>query len=186
MTVPTRVAQPWDTRPYQRIASVRYTDGQLTASFEDGACVRVAARDVLRPGEAPDWERLTFAPHEITVPADREPIEISWLSIRLLTDPAFEAHWRTTAAQHDRLVGARITALRESRDVSVQNLARRSGLPSARLRAVEAGRARGDLDTLERILAPFGYSLDDLSVEPDPGFAPAPAGPAGPTSTTPT
>jgi hypothetical protein len=181
MTTPTRIVRPWDTKPYQRFATVRYNDGYLDASFEDGARVRVAAERLLRPGESPDWQRLAFTPHEITVPTDRDPIEISWLSIRLLTDPAFEAHWRAMAAQHDRLVGARITELRESRGVSTHELARRAGVPADHLQAVEEGRVRADLDILERMLAPLGYSLDDLTVEPEPSLTPATEGSAVPT-----
>jgi hypothetical protein len=168
MTLPARVVQPWDTRPYQRFASVRYSEGQLDACFEDGACVRVAAQELLRPGETtPDWERLPFNPHEIIVPTEADPIEISWLSIRLMTDPAFEAHWRAMAARHNQLIGARISALRQERGLGIDEVAQRAGLSIETVRQVEVGSITADFDLLEHILGAMGCSSDDLIVDDD-------------------
>jgi len=177
MTTPARVVEPWDTRPYQRFATVRYGEGQLEACFEDGACVRVAAFELLRPGETtPDWERLTFNPHEIIVPTEADPIEISWLSIRLMTDPVFEAHWRAMAARHDQLIGERIARLRTERGVSQDELAARAGLPAGSLCRIELGHEHADFDTLEQILSPLGCSFDEFlddAVDAEGGAVPA-------------
>ena len=176
MTNPTRLVQPWDTRPYQRFASVRYSDGQLDACFEDGACVGVAAQRLLRPGErTPDWDRLAFTPHEIVVPSDGDPIEISWLSIRLLTDPAFEAHWEAMAAEEDRFIGDRIATWRCEQGLSIEELARRAELPPETVASVEAGRTRAGFSLPERILTPLGVTLDDLAADPEPSSGPTPA-----------
>ena len=55
----TRLMHPWDTGPYQSIASATYDQGQLSVCFADGACVEVPAADVVRDAAEPDWAKLT-------------------------------------------------------------------------------------------------------------------------------
>src|SRR5687768_9208481 len=107
----TGVTHPWDTRPYQSIASAAYDRGRLRVCFADGACVEGPAADVVHDGAEPDWEKLTTTDMEITVPTAGENLEISWLAVRLRTDPAFSAHWDELVAAEDRRIGERLARL---------------------------------------------------------------------------
>lgn len=161
----------WDSRPYMSIKSAHFDGDALHVCFEDGACVSVAVAQLLHEGEpSPDWARLSFDEHEIVAPGAEAPVEVSWLSIRLLTDPAFNAYWAAKAADYRKRTGERLAALRERRGVDREELARRAGLPLERLIEIENGEVSASYSTLEQILAPLGFTLDDLwparAVEP--------------------
>ncbi len=95
---------------------------------------------------------LTFTAHDLSIPSSAGAIDVSWASIRLLSDPAFEAHWAAMAEEERRIIG---------------ELARRADLSEERLAEIEEGRARVSFATLERVLAPLGRGLDDPAGERD-------------------
>lgn len=168
MTVTTRRKQAWDASAYHRMTDARYEAGELVVDFEDGTRARVAARTLL-PAGAPDpnWDGMTINSYELVVPTNDGELEIPWTSIRLATDPAFDAHWRAVAAEEDRIIGRRIARLRAGSGLRVHELARRAGVSVETIDRVEAGRVQAGFSLLERILAPLGATLDDLVVEPD-------------------
>src|SRR5690348_8357495 len=106
----------WDTHEYARMVSAQKVGHDLLVLFEDGSWVRLDARRLLRPGEhGVAWEKMTVSPYEIVVPTDGEPMEISWLAIRALTDKEFNAYLTARAGESARRVGERLRALRQAR-----------------------------------------------------------------------
>jgi hypothetical protein len=94
MTAVAPPRQRWNTGLYLRIQSTRYESGILQIRFADGEEVAVPV-DHLDSIQlvSPDWSAVTSGPLWITVPTAHGDIEISWLTIRLLTDPEFRAYW---------------------------------------------------------------------------------------------
>ena len=173
MIVPARRQQRWDTLPYQRIASAAYTGSAVEVAFEDETRVGIDPQQLLpKSSSRADWSALTHSDHEIVVPTADGDVEVSWLRIRALTDPAFEAHLQAMAAEEDRFIGDRIAKWRRERGWGIEELARRAELPPETVASVEAGRTRAGFSLLERILTPFGATLDDLAAEPEPSTGP--------------
>jgi DNA-binding XRE family transcriptional regulator len=163
MRTSVAVQTRWDTLDYQTITAARHEAGSLVVAFGDGSQVAVEPDALGWPElRSADWSALLVDPLEIQVPAPDGAVEISWLVIRLLTDPEFRAHWDDVATRENRKVGERVRQLRETRKLSQADLAARSGLTLADLQAVEQGTTTAGFHTLERGLSPMGYALDDL------------------------
>lgn len=61
-------------------------------------------------------------------------------------------------------IGIRLTALREARDLTLQDVANRAGLSKTRVWEIEQGRAKNPtIDTAIRLAKALGVSLDDLT-----------------------
>lgn len=167
MSAATRVRQRWDTRGYRWIVAAEIVEGNLRVDFEDGERVEVAlARLLPRNASVSGPGELTFTSHDISIPSSNGMIDVSWVSIRLMSDPAFDAHWAAMAAEEARIIGGLIVRFRRERGVSRAELASRADVSAERLAEIEAGRTRASFATLERVLAPLGRTLDDLAREP--------------------
>lgn len=168
MSVANRRRERWDTRPYRWIASAELDGPNLCVGFENGDRVRVDVARLLPQGaDVSRASDLTFTEHDVSIPSSEGAIDVSWVSIRLLTDPAFDAHWAAMAAEEARIIGERIAGFRRERGLSRAALARRADLSVERLSKIEDGSARASFATLERVLAPLGLGLDDLAGKTD-------------------
>lgn len=175
MTATPRPKQAWDTSAYHRMTAARYETGDLVVEFEDGTRARVAAQALLSTAALrPNWSALVTNRYELVVPTDDGEIEIPWTSIRLLSDPAFDAHWRAMAAEEDRLIGARISELRQGQRMSVQDLALCAAVSAEALERIEAGHGGASLPNLGRILGAMGATFDDLILDPNPAASTQP------------
>lgn len=167
MIVKARPKHAWDTSAYHRMVAAWRDADELVVDFEDGTRARVDAWKLLPDGvRNPDWPRMTLDRYELVVPTENGPVEIPWSRIRLLTDPAFDAHWRAMAAEEARIIGAWVARFRREGGMSRAELARRADVSAERLAEIEEGRARAGFATLERVLAPLGRTLDDLEGDP--------------------
>ncbi len=167
MSVATRDRQRWDTRGYRWIASAEIVGPNLRVGFEDGDRVDVElARLLPRNASVSRPGKLTFTSHDVSIPSSDGVIDVSWVSIRLATDPAFDAHWRAMAAEEARIIGELVAKFRRERGLSRAELARQADVSEKQLGAIEDGQARAGFESLERILAPLGRTLDDLEAEP--------------------
>jgi DNA-binding Xre family transcriptional regulator len=158
-----RVKHYWDTREYSWIVGTEYRNGSLVVSFRDGARVAVEVKDLLPPRyHAPNWDAVTFNEFEIVVPTADGNLEIPWSAIRVLTDPAFDAHLEAAAARDAQRIGVRLREFREQQDIGLDELAARTGLTRDQLARLEAGQAGIPLQTLDRVLEATGHALWDL------------------------
>jgi DNA-binding XRE family transcriptional regulator len=163
----------WDDLAYHRMSDVRIEDNTLTVAFEDGDQVSLPAeRLVALDAGLPVWDALTWDPYEIQVPTSRGTVEVTWSTVRLLTDRDYATFMAAEARDYAFRMGARIRALRKSRGLSSKELAQRAGIAPNSLSRIELGRYDVTLGTLGSLLAAMGYSYADLV---DPVEAPAPA-----------
>jgi len=155
----------WDLPPYQRMASAAHQGNNLAIQFEDGSWATVEAARVLPPGSAgADWTAMTHDAFGIMVPTPSGEAQISWFTIRALTDRDFAAHLATAADKQARQVGLRLRELRHRRDLTSKEVARRAGITPQSLSRIEHDKHDVVFSTLQRILAAMGYSLKDLAV----------------------
>src|SRR5437870_1387269 len=147
----------WDTREYQRIASVDHRGDHIGVLFEDGSCVSINSRKLLPSHlQSPDWSAMAFSPYEITVPTSNGAVEISWSTVRALTDKEYSAHLADAAEEQARQIGFRLRELRKSRQLTSKELAERAGISPQSLSRIENGHHDVVLRTLQRILAGMG------------------------------
>ncbi len=164
-----REAKPaWDQGDYQRLESVAFDGARWHVRFANGDEIDVEPTRVVRRELAAgaDWAAATVDGPEIAVPTDNGPIGISWLDLRALTDPAFSAHLAQVADEEARQVGQQIRYLREARDLSSAELARRAQITPQSLSRIELGRHDVVFSTLQRLLAAMNYTLADLAQAP--------------------
>jgi hypothetical protein len=87
------MTQHYDDLSYSTITDARYDDGRLLVWFEDGSCATLTAADVIpNRVHAVNLNGLPYEKHMVIAPTDGESLAIPWDVIRVLTDPAFDAH----------------------------------------------------------------------------------------------
>lgn len=169
MTATDEPMTRWNSPEFQRIVDVQLVDDELDVRFEDGDIVRVARRSVLPPRiSQPDWNRLSFDHFEIEVPTDDQPLQVSWLDIRVLGDTEFASYLAEEAEAEARRIGMRLKSLREARNLTSKELAERAGITPQSLSRIEHGRHDVVFTTLQRLLAAMGHDLYDLAAVEDP------------------
>jgi DNA-binding XRE family transcriptional regulator len=172
MSATVRPKARWDTRAYATIVSARHDADALVVRFADGSEARVPTVALEPPKlESPRWADLVLGEFEVTVPTATGPAEISWFSLRVLSDPEFDAHVAAVSAEADRATAEKLRHFREERGLSVEDLAGKAGLSPDALRRVEAAEDRPTFDELKRILAPLGRRLANLAEDADPDGA---------------
>jgi DNA-binding XRE family transcriptional regulator len=164
MVVAAAKAHRWDTRHDEQIVSVRYEPGNLIVSFADGSDARVAVDRLSVYGVVEDrWPEAAAEGYHVAVPTDAGSAQIPWVVIRSLSDREFAAHWDKTRLDAGRRTGQRLRDLRESRNLSLPDLAARAGVAETTLRRIEDGVLAADLATTERVLRAMDCSLDALA-----------------------
>jgi len=158
----------WDNPRFQRICSVKADPNNFRVRFEDGTTAEIESHKIL-PGEInqPRWEELRFNPYEIILPIANGEFEISWSTIRVLTDAEYSAHLSKVAEEQAKKIGRRLSQLRKGRGIKSKELAERAGIAPQSLSRIEHGKHDIAFSTLQKILSAMGYELKDLSVESD-------------------
>lgn len=157
----------WDNPRFQRIAAVKVESPNIFVHFEDGAVAEIESNKIL-PSDIhhPQWEGLRFNPHELIVPAENGNFEISWSTIRVLSDAEYSAHIAKAAEEQARKIGQRLKELRTKRGMKSKELAERAGITPQSLSRIENGKHDVVFKTLQKILGAMGYALKDLATEP--------------------
>jgi len=187
--VTSSVARPetpraWDAPDYRRIVSAHTDRGTLYVLFANGSYASIEAARLVRPqDEGVRWEDTQASPREVTVPTDGEPIEISWVTLRALTDPAFNAYLVRRGEEEARRVGERLRTLRKARKLDGKVVAARAGITPQSLSRIERGHHEIVFSTLRKVLAALGCTLSDLSDDAEIELYPAAPHDAGAEST---
>jgi len=156
----------WESPRFQRICSAKANADNLWVRFEDGTTAEIESHKIL-PGEInqPRWERLRFNPYEIILPTANGEIEVSWSTIRVLSNAEYSVYLAQVAAEQAKKIGRRISALRKGRGIKSKELAERAGISPQSLSRIENGKHDISFSTLQKILSAMGYALKDLTVE---------------------
>ena len=158
------VADKWNKTEYRRIVAAELKAGELIVRFADGTWASVNTQRLAPTYRSDlDWQRLTFTPYEIVVPAGGESVEIPWSTVRVLTDAEYSAHVAEMANEEAKKVGQRIRELREARSLTSKELAERAGITPQSLSRIEHGHHDVVFTTLQRLLAAMGCSVRDLA-----------------------
>lgn len=95
---------PWFSDEYCRIERCRFDDatGKLSVTFADGQVVDVNPLSLVPEQlREVDWWRVASSQYELIVPYADGWYEVPWDVIRMLADPAFDAHMSVKPAQVD-------------------------------------------------------------------------------------
>ncbi len=156
--------QAWDRPDYRRIVSAHVDRGTLYALFADGSYTSIDAARLVRPQDkGVRWKDTQASPREVIIPTDGEPMEISWLTLRALTDPAFDAYFVRCGEEEAQRVGERLRALRKARKLDGKIVAERAGITAQSLSRIEHGHHEIVFSTLRKVLAAMGCTLSDIS-----------------------
>jgi transcriptional regulator with XRE-family HTH domain/Zn-dependent peptidase ImmA (M78 family) len=154
----------WDKPDYQRIAGADLRGNRIHVQFEDNSVANLAIDQVAPKNAADfDWARLRHTPFEIVIPTSSDDFEIPWTTFRTLTDDEFSSHLASSAEQEACQIGIRLKELREAREISSKDLAKRARITPQSLSRIENARHDVTFTTLQRILAAMGCSLIDLT-----------------------
>ena len=152
----------WDMPEYQKMVSVKTDDENLYVLFEDGSWVKVE-KDVLFPSLTDqEWNSLEITPYELVIHLKREKIEISWSTIRIITDKEYSKFIAGIADEQAKKIGQRIKELRVKRNLNSKELAERAAITPQSLSRIENGHHDVVFSTLQRLLSAMGFSLKDL------------------------
>lgn len=158
----------WDNPRFQRISAVKVDHPNIIVSFEDGTVAKIESDKVLPPDiRHPQWERLSFNSYELVLPAESGNLEISWSTIRVLSDPEYSTYMAKAAEEQAKKIGQRLKELRRRRGMKSKELAERAGITPQSLSRIENGKHDVVFKTLQKILGAMGYALKDLAVESD-------------------
>lgn len=158
----------WDNPRFQHICSAKVDSNNLQVRFEDGTTAEIETHKMLAGKiNQPRWEKLRFNPYEIIVPTENGELEISWSTIRVLTDKEYSAHLAKIAEEQAKKIGRRISQLRKDRGMKSKELAERAGITPQSLSRIEHGKHDLAFSTVQKILGAMGYELGDLTTEPE-------------------
>ncbi|MHB8576079.1 MAG: helix-turn-helix domain-containing protein, partial [Dehalococcoidia bacterium] len=160
------VDETWGTSGYQRIAGATYDAGveTLVVRFDDGSCACIDInRIVLTDAHGVDWSQLVVHPYELAVPAVSGQIELSWSTLRALSDAAYAAHLANAAKTEAKQIGHRLRALRQQQSLGVEAAAARAGLSRDAVERAEQGQYDLSFVELRQLLGTYGCELRDLA-----------------------
>jgi DNA-binding XRE family transcriptional regulator len=152
--------------------TVRYLPREraLAVSFVNGDRFEVPVEALLkRDGGNATWTRLRIAETRdvLEVPVGENTTEIPWDRVRCIADPAFRRHLANQAAKSARRVGSRLRYLRQQSGLTQEAVARSAGLSRVTISRLENGALQPIYETLVRVLAAMGRSVQDMAPEPD-------------------
>lgn len=159
---------PYHEPSYQRISQVSFApNGTLDVIFGNGDRVMVTIQEITPPSYTDiQWDQMTFNSSVIEVPAEPYPLDIPWDHIRDLTDPGFREYNQNLEIENSLEIGRRVRSLRESKNLSVEKLATKSGVAAYMIKEIEAGKMGAGFIILAKVLAGMGLRLKDLSTKP--------------------
>lgn len=148
----------WETAGYADILTARIVGEYLEVSFANGDKVRVL---MSRVGvDAPGHATVRV---EDGLSVRVNDFVVSWLTIRAATDQAFAADLRASERDQDQLLGRRLRALREDRQMTQAQLAAAADMSAARLAKIERGEEGVDPAIARTLLKQLGANFSDVA-----------------------
>lgn len=155
------------------LRNCRYLADQqsLDVSFRNGDRFQVPVESLLRePATSVRWDRVRIGETQdvLEVPGTNGVTEIPWDRIRCLVDADFRRHLANQAALAARQVAQRLRELRRERGLTQEAVAQSAGVDRVTISRLENGRLQPTFETLARVVAAMGASLQDLTQIPTP------------------
>jgi transcriptional regulator with XRE-family HTH domain len=154
----------WEDANYQKIKEAKVSKDRIVVTFANGDVVELSKENLVPFSmQEIDWNKLSFNPFEIIIPAKPHEIEIPWDKVRVLSDKEFSMHLAERAEEQAELIGTKLKRLREKKGMRSGELAERAGVTPQTVSRIEQGHTDVGFGTLKKMLAAMGYSLKDLA-----------------------
>lgn len=154
---------PWLGPGYGDITDVTKVGEDLEVTFANGDLVRIdpsvlGASGAFEIRTDPDLDGAGV--RIITSSGVRD---ISWMQLRIATDPAFARQMREEDTNEAHRVAHRLKALREDRGLSQRDLAALTGMTAPQLSKIESGSFDLRVSTVQALLRAMGATLSEIS-----------------------
>lgn len=159
----SEIQSPWLAPGYGDITDVTKIGEDLEVTFANGDLVRIdpsvlGAAGAFEIGTDTD---LDGAGVRIITPSGVR--DISWMQLRIATDPAFARQMREEDTNEARRIAHRLKALREDRGLSQRDVAALAGMTSPQLSKIESGSFDLRVSTVQALLRAMGATLSEIS-----------------------
>jgi DNA-binding XRE family transcriptional regulator len=153
-----------------RFAKCRYLPQRevLAVSFRNGDAFQIPVETLLRTSAADaDWNRIKIGETGdfLELPTSHGLTEIPWDRVRCVADPEYRRHLAERAAASARRVGSRLQSLRRASGLTQEAVAQSAGVDRVTISRIENGHLQATYETLARIVATLGRTMQDLAVE---------------------
>lgn len=146
--------------PQQIITHAAWTRKGIYAFFADGKRVDVPAADVVN-GRTSTPTAVQVVPFGIDVYFGRAKEHLPWDWLRSFCDPEYRARSAASADQSRVVLGQRLRTLRDSVQMTQEQVAAKAGISRVTLSRMENGQNGPTLDTLGKIARAMGFTLMD-------------------------
>lgn len=159
----SQLQSPWLAPGYGDITQVAKVGDDLEVTFANGDLVRI---DPSILGVAGGFELgadvdLDGTGVRIATPSGVR--DISWMQLRIATDPAFARQMRDEDANEARRIAHRLKALREDRGLSQRDVATLAGMTPPQLSKIESGSFDLRVSTVQALLRAMDATLGEIS-----------------------
>ncbi len=168
------------TRTAMRFDKCRYLPERdlLAVSFRNGDAFQIPVETLLQTSAAgADWNRLTIGETGdfLELPTLQGLTEIPWDRVRCAADPEYRQYLAEKAAESARCVGGRLQSLRRASGLTQAAVARSAGVDRVTISRIENGHLQATYETLARIVATLGRTMQDLAEDPSSAAVSPPA-----------
>ena len=153
--------------------SIESSHEGLTVSFADGLVSFVPWASIREVHGLSDMDSIEFdSPYEALIRTKHgEVAEIPWDFARHFGDQEYREHVDETALDGQRKFARRLRGLRRDSDLSQQKLAELSGVSRVTIARIESATQSPRLETIQRLAAAMGYSIQALMMDDWRGFS---------------
>jgi transcriptional regulator with XRE-family HTH domain len=157
------VESSWLAPGYSDITSVVKIGGDLEVTFANGDLIRIGLSVLgITDGAAIEVDPV-LGGSAVRVTTTSGVRDISWLQLRVATDPVFARAMREEDSNEARRIARRLKALREDRGLSQRDVAALVGMTSPQLSKIESGASDLRVSTVQALLRAMGATLSDIA-----------------------
>ncbi len=159
----SEVQSPWLAPGYGDITGATKIGNDLEVTFGNGDLVRIDPSVLGVTGTFEIGADRDVDGAGVRIVTSSGVRDISWLQLRVATDPAFARQMREEDANEARRIAHRLKALREDRGLSQRDVAALAGMTSPQLSKIESGSFDLRVSTVQALLRAMGATLGEIS-----------------------
>jgi transcriptional regulator with XRE-family HTH domain len=153
---------------YGDIHAAQNVGDDLEVTFENGDVIRISPSTLGVSGTFEVVEAGDLGSAGVRLTTSAGVRDISWLQLRVATDPGFARQMREEDTNEARRVAHRLKALREDRGLSQRDVAALADMTSPQLSKIESGAFDLRVSTVQALLRAMGATLADISLPGTP------------------